>query len=248
MKLFLFPHQDDEYFVWPLLKENPKDNICLYLTTGEFYGENCNTRNAESMNVLQSLGVPEENIFFQIQDLKILDTSLQIHITSVYFSILKALPGLVISEIYCPAFEGGHPDHDASAMLAFALGRKFKCPAYQFYLYQGNAYIRGFFNVMKPVPGDGVQIKNVSLGDGLRWAFLFRHYKSQRKTWVGLSLFVLFHFLIKRRIIIRKISSDLFSIRPNNGILYYEYRGWTTFQNFQSDTQSFRDQYINQEL
>ncbi|MDZ4726979.1 MAG: PIG-L family deacetylase [Leptospira sp.] len=239
MNLFLFPHQDDEYFISPEILINPNNSLCIFLTKGDYYGSNTEIRNSESKKVLLSLGVSPENIIFLMDSLPIPDNNLINYLEEVYQGILKLIANKSIESIYTTAYEGGHPDHDAATGIAFVLSLTANCPAYQFFLYNAFNVTKPFFQVMKPLQDNKLEKLKIKFKDSVRVAFLFLNYKSQFKTWLGLGLFAIYHFFIQRHYYKQSISAHLFYNRPHTGELYYEMRNWMSYDSFKKVFESF---------
>ena len=66
MKIFLFPHQDDEFGAFYAIDRAVADGdlLVVYLTDGAYGGTSAQTRRAESQAVLHRLGVRDEQIGF----------------------------------------------------------------------------------------------------------------------------------------------------------------------------------------
>jgi hypothetical protein len=249
LNLFLFPHQDDEYFVAPLLADEPARARCFFLTKGDFHGCDPAVRNKESVRALNVLGVPRENIMFLGEELEIPDNRLMFHLETVSHSLkaeIRNPSGL--KKIYVPAYEGGHPDHDAASILGAALGFELDRPVFEFYAYHAHPQIPYFFEVMKPT---GMRREGSFQVNGATFSFrtfwLFRFYPSQWKTWLGLLPQLCLRCLRDRRIFLHPSRREDFDSRPHPGTLYYECRGWTTFSTFAEQTKKFRKKYLGEE-
>jgi hypothetical protein len=237
--LFLFPHQDDEYFVAPRLERNPARARCVFLTTGDYHGVSAKVRNSESVRALGSLGVLEEQLVFAGEQLHVSDNRLAVHLSSV-FNWLLAEQSAGTKNVICPAWEGGHPDHDAACLLGHALA--VQCgglPVFEVAAYRAHPVVPHFYQVMKSRPG-GVAGERFSG----RTFTLFRHYPSQWKTWLGLFPPLLFRYLSGGCAGIYPAEPRDFGIRPHEGKLYYEYRGWNTFDRFLAQTEEFRRAHL----
>ncbi|HEY8270711.1 MAG TPA: PIG-L family deacetylase, partial [Pseudobdellovibrionaceae bacterium] len=139
MKLaaYILPHQDDESFLIPKIRSDIADEaepIFYFLTKSAISEEMASTRQSESKEFLSLLGVKEKNILFLGQTHSILDGTVVDHL-----SLLKTKLSILIQkhidstnatsiEIICPAFEGGHHDHDAAFILSRALAKQFNGP------------------------------------------------------------------------------------------------------------------------
>ena len=236
MDLFLFPHQDDEYFVAPFLQQRHARARCVFLTTGDFHGASGAVRNAESRRALRLLGVPEHRIDFAGDRLRVPDNGLAARLTEV-FARLQSDHGRDLENVITPAWEGGHPDHDAACLLGHALAaRSGGVPVREFAAYRAHPVVPYFYKVMKPLPGaaaDGVRFTRENFG-------LFRCYPSQWRTWLGLFPPLLVNYLAGGRTGLYRAGRRDFGVRPHGGRLYYEYRGWNTFDRFLAQTEEFR--------
>ena len=240
MNLFLLAHQDDEYFVAPLLAEDPANARCVFLTKGDFHGTSCAVRNAESMRALRSLGVPEEQVVFAGEELGVADNDLASHLPSVLAWLRSQSAGA--KAVFAPAYEGGHPDHDAACLLGHAFAAQAGAlPVFEFAAYRAHPVVPHFFKAMKPLPGGGAE---TAAGPANRFAWktflLFRFYPSQWRTWLGLFPPLVLNFLAGGRTGIYRAGRRDFGARPHAGRLYYEYRRWNTFDRFLAQTEEFR--------
>jgi hypothetical protein len=240
VNLFLLAHQDDEYFVAPLLAEDPANAQCVFLTMGDFHGTSCAVRNAESMRALRSLGVPEEQIVFAGEKLRVPDNDLASHLSSVLAWLGEECAGA--ETVFAPAYEGGHPDHDAACLLGHAFAAQVGAlPVFEFAAYRAHPLVPYFFEVMKPVPDGTAEATNGPAGRFNWKSFtLFRFYPSQWRTWLGLLPPLVVNFVAGGRTGIRRVGRRDFGVRPHAGKLYYEYRGWNTFDRFLAQTEEFR--------
>ena len=245
MNLFLLAHQDDEYFVAPLLAEDPANARCVFLTMGDFHGTSCAVRNAESMRALRSLGVPEDRIVFAGEKLGIPDNDLASHLSSVLAWLSGECAGA--ETVFAPAYEGGHPDHDAACLLGHAFAAQAGAlPVFEFAAYRAHPVVPHLFKVMKPLP-DGSAATAAGPAGRFTWKTftVFCFYPSQWRTWLGLLPPLVLNFLAGGRIGIRRAGNRDFGARPHPGKLYYECRGWNTFDRFLAQTGEFRRAHLN---
>jgi len=239
--LFLFPHQDDEYFVAPLLQQRHARAYCVFLTTGDFRATGGAVRNAESRRALRLLGVREQQIDFAGEKLRVPDNDLAAHLPDV-FERLWSDHGRGVENVIAPAWEGGHPDHDAACLLAHAWAtRSGGVTVWEFAAYRAHPVVPFFYKVMNPLPGAAAAVAS---GDAVRFDWkiftLFRCYPSQWRTWLGLFPPLFLNFLAGGRTWIYRAERRDFGVRPHAGKLYYEYRGWNTFDRFLAQTEEFR--------
>ena len=234
--LFLFAHQDDEFGVFQkILEERQKGHrvCCAYLTDGSSNGMTSQRRNRESLSVLMYLGVQERDIFFMGNELSIPNVGLPEHLETAanwireWFSTFPQ-----VTSIYIPAWEGGHHDHDALHAIAVTISDEnglLECVR-QFSLYNGCGCIGPLFRVFAPLPLNGA-IEKIRISWGNRFQFLryCLSYPSQAKTWIGLFPFVVLHYLVNGKQLLQPVSVDRTHHRPHEGQLYYERRGFYTW-------------------
>ena len=96
------------------------------------------------------------------------------------------------SEIVTTAYEGGHQDHDSAFILSFQIAKLLDIPLKIFSTYYKDGFLP--YRVMKrlqsPISQRFNRFEIVSL-----FGSLVLIYKTQWKTWLGLSPFVLFKYL-----------------------------------------------------
>lgn len=235
--LFLFAHQDDEFGVFQkILDERQKGHrvCCAYLTDGVSNGVSSPRRNRESLSVLMQLGVQEQDVFFMGNELSIPDAELPEHLETAANWIRDWLSGFSqVATICVPAWEGGHHDHDALHAITVTISDKnglLECVR-QFSLYNGYGCVGPLFRVCVPLPLNG-EIENIGIPWGNRFRFLryCLSYPSQTKTWIGLFPFVMFHYLFSGKQVLQPVSVDRIQNRPHEGQLYYEKRGFSTWE------------------
>jgi hypothetical protein len=243
--LFLFPHQDDEYFVGPLLERTPARARCVFLTDGGYRGTGHGVRNNESLRALRRLGVAADQIVFAAEELDIRDNDLASSLPAA-FARLTADGTAGVERIVVPAYEGGHPDHDAACLLGHALASRWGgIPVLEFAAYRAHPFVPHFYSVMSPLPGR-IAAGSPPPRERFSWGTftLFRCYPSQWRTWAGLLPPLVLNFLAGRRAGIYSAPLTDFRRRPHEGKLYYEYRDWSTFERFVGQTEEFRRAHL----
>lgn len=232
--LLFLAHQDDEFGAQKLIEDAVALGIkvyCVYLTQASDTQLN-NRRNLESLSVLLRLGVRADDVFFVGEDLNILDGQLQWHLTAVADWISKAMVDHGPLHIWIPAWEGGHPDHDAlhAVTVELAAAHGLLGRVQQFPLYNGWRCRGPLFRVMKALPENGI-VFTIPLPWPARWRYLRNclAYPSQLKTWVGLFPFVLALMLFRGVQQVQGVSRERLIQRPHKGRLYYESRGFSSW-------------------
>ena len=226
--LFLFAHQDDELFTLPQildLTDSGKTVICAYLTSGASPNQTgqAKRRNQESLEVLQSVGVNDANVHFIGGLASIADGMLLKHLDEALEILINTFPR-GIESLFIPAWEGGHHDHDA----CHAIGRTYadECSideVIEFALYNAFGRKHPFFNVLKPIP-DQNEITRFEKKLTLRCFIAVTSYRSQWKTWLGLTPSMIIHAILRRPILFRAIDRNVGLSKPHKGDLFYERR------------------------
>jgi hypothetical protein len=140
-------------------------------------------------------------------------------------STLKQVQSEVLT-IYCPAWEGGHQDHDATHVIAltYAMHNAPNCASIkQFSLYHGKGLPGPFFWVHKPLTENG-PVTKVRSDNVFTSIMLSRRYPSQWKTWIGLTPFFAMGLLFSRSFLFQEVDKKRIHERPHAGSLLYERR------------------------
>lgn len=236
--LFIFAHQDDEYFVAPRISLHVRDGLrpfCVYLTDGGAYGCDPLVRNQESRGYLRALGVFEKDIAFIGTDAGIHDGRLVYSLLTVYNVVISRVKGIPFHSLYCPAWEGGHPDHDAAHLIGIALSRHLNLQheSWQYPLYNGFKARGRFFSIMRPINTSGkFLIRKIEFLTALKTAFSCFRYRTQWRTWVGLFPQSLIRWVFSRKEILWQLDIQRVLERPHPGPLLYERWGRLEFQEF----------------
>jgi hypothetical protein len=228
--LFLFAHQDDEFGVFGRIEHERmigRRVFCAYLTDGAAGNVTSAQRNRESLAVLQKLGVAAADVVFAGESLGIGDAQLLQHLPRAAEWLRDWMAGHRPARVYAPAWEGGHPDHDALHALAVHLA---PAKTLQYSLYNAWQRRAPFFRVLSPLPANGAaQCERIRWRDRLRYLRLCLAYPSQAKTWLGLFPFVLAHYLLRGTQCVQAADPARIRQRPHEGVLYYEARGFHTW-------------------
>ncbi|MBK6361576.1 MAG: PIG-L family deacetylase [Comamonadaceae bacterium] len=236
--IFLFAHQDDEFGIFQkILDELEAGNLvcCAYLTNGALGPDLANRRNRESLTVLLKLGVDVKNIFFAGDILGISDSKLLEHLDLASNWIRNWWSRIPrIQSVYIPAWEGGHPDHDALHAITLRIAQDNIDPSriQQFSLYNGYQCSGPLFRVLSPLPNNGpTNSRPIAWNNRLKFLSYCLQYPSQRKTWIGLFPFVLMHYIFYGLQATQPTNIQRIRSRPHSGLLYYERRGFCTWDN-----------------
>jgi hypothetical protein len=235
--LFLFAHQDDECGVFQAIYSELRSGTavhCCFFTSGTPSGLSSSIRDMESQRVLSKLGVEPENIHFIGGKYTIPDGDLISQVNLVYewiFSFLKNNRNSI--NIYLPAWEGGHPDHDVlhAAGVMAAKHADFINTTYQFPLYNGYRCFGPLFRTLLPLIENGeVRSSRIKFLNRFRFLGFCLRYPSQLKTWVGLFPFFFLHYFFWGSQALQKVSIERLFQKPHGGRLYYERRKFSSWE------------------
>ncbi len=250
--VFLFAHQDDEFAAFELLSQTRNEGrtaTCIYLTSGDYGGQPIAPRNAESRAVLRSFGVRPERMHFLGQQAAIGDGRLHLHVSDACDMLVRLLQTQgVIGQIFLPAWEGGHQDHDAVHIVGIAAAQRLSLldRTFQFSLYNGHALPGPLFRVMSPLAANGTtRLKTISLSSRLRYVRHCLAYPTQWKTWLGLFPFVFIHYIFRGVQAVQPVSWGRVRERPHAGPLLYERRNVLCFDEFSTAVSALVGQNAN---
>jgi hypothetical protein len=248
--LFLFAHPDDEFAVAPLLRMKTAAGmrvLCLYLTDGAFGGQSSSRRNAETRKVLTRLGVPAEDVRFIGMEHGLADGSLPTQMEDALLAVASTVDGAV-TELFCPSWEGGHQDHDATHLVGLALHSQLvaKPKLRQYPLYHGAGLPGPWFRLLAPLPANGpVEDTRIGWKDRFGQARVAFSYPSQWRTWMGLAPFLLWHAITDGRIRLQPVDAGRVNEPPHASRLLYERRGFFSFDEFKRLAEPFVAAHIS---
>ncbi len=239
--IYFLPHFDDEIFIIPKINRDRINKNTQFF----FFFMNSTMRFQESLLFLNKLKISKENVICLGDKLDSPDGSLIDYLESFYLEIAARFDNSEEKiEIVSPAFEGGHNDHDAIAMLAQALGKKWKCQVFEFYLYHGYGTRGKFYRVSSPV--NFVKLKKIKyqMNDWLLLLQVPFIFKSQPKALLGLWPFLVLKSLFFP-LALNQISPDcepdyIHKVKP-----LYERWGRITEVVFQERFKKFQKKYLN---
>lgn len=258
LSLHLFAHQDDELGILPLIRRELRENarpVCVFLTSGAMPGrggpaELALVRNAESLAVLCAAGCRSEDVRFVGHAAEIEDGSLYLRLPSAFDALSAALADLPMDRlrrICCPAWEGGHHDHDAVHLLALALAVRLGAlnRVLQFPLYHGCSLPGPLFMPLSPIPENGVPVPILlSRAEALANWLHALHYRSQWRTWLGLLPPALVKAALRPTLALQSASLARVRQRPHAGRLFYERRFGVSYEHFREITGPFIDAHL----
>jgi LmbE family N-acetylglucosaminyl deacetylase len=226
--LCVLAHQDDELAVSTRIARELASGhrvVCVFLTDGGAHGSSPARRDAESLRVLERLGVARDCVLFPGGPERVPDGRLPLHLARGLRLLEEAVRGFRFRRVYTLAYEGGHQDHDAAHLiaLAFARSRGLLRRTWQAPLYQGEGRPWRLFRVHRPLAANGRLLRRrLGAGEALRHALLALSYPSQWRTWLGLFPAFAWSRGARRHELLQPVDPAVLGRRPHPGPLLYE--------------------------
>ena len=205
--LAILPHLDDEFALVPLIRDFIKLNLnnikfvfCAERNNSK--KEEIYKRRHENLKSLELLGYKDKEIlylndYFIVDDLKLYKSAQQINEFLIDYS-----EKFDFKQIITLNFEGGHPDHDALALIVSRFKEErninsFFIPAYN---YQRTFLIP--FSAFKPLNSQRSKFSSKSFSY-FCWAKCLKIaslYTTERKAFIKLLPFIIFKTLLSKKI------------------------------------------------
>lgn len=224
--VYVFAHFDDEYCALPLVTAGVaagEDQLFLYVADYRRPAVAAR-RGAETRALLGRLGVASANVVHVGGGTGAFDGAVHRALDQAHAALEAALrPVRRIDRIVCPAWEGGHMDHDMCAMLSVRLAATRGDPPIEtISLYNGPRLGGPFFHGAWPLPQNG-PVRRVPLSPAawIRWMLAVRFFPSQAKTWLGLWP-AMFYSYAWRGFGVQRLHPERIGERPHEGPLFYE--------------------------
>ena len=226
--LVLLPHNDDEFFLAPLLEEwkNSNDTVFIaYLSYGSIYGVSNGVRKKESEKFLSKYSIRAENIIYPSEQLNVFDGHVIDELNSLYIFLIEKYKKIKLDKMIIPAWEGGHHDHDSVHVLGVAVALKCRIhDIYEFSIYNRWKTIGPLFNVMKIIKRNKIWEVKIKKIQALKYIYRIFIFRSQLKTFLGLFPGIVYAYLIKGRIELNRVEKYNYLSPPHGGQLLYERR------------------------
>jgi len=245
--VYILAHFDDEYAALPLLLRDRRAGAQSWLLyVADYTSPELSARRlAETRALLVSLGFPPERAIHVGAGTGAMDGAVFEALPAAHAALKAALSSLPpVDRFVVAAWEGGHADHDACALVTVTL-RDALDPAIlidQFALYNGRGLPGGLFRAGAPIPENG-PVKRVSLTarEWMAYAAAVRFFPSQTKTWLALwpSMFVT--FLLRGGFGYQTLAAGRVRERPHAGQLLYERMFKTPYATVRARLDAFSD-------
>jgi len=252
LNIFLLPHFDDEVgclglIRWSLLSQS--DTLIVHLTRGDRkFGAFLNAsegaeevRKSESKRLLKFLisGALTNPYWEDLgSDLNVGDSDLVFHLREVLMALWNHVQGHLLTSqevdvrIFTPDFEGGHPDHDSSALIALhlremlcSLGHAASCWAFPMYRRNPLSPLPALFK-LTPVGGERTIIATpLDLRTRIAGLLCPYFFRSQIRTILSLYFGILRTYLFARCQVAWSLNEIPFQALNEGPGFLYEARG-----------------------
>ena len=241
-------HYDDEMGVFSLIEHHKSRGqrvAIIYLTSSDAAGGKNHCRKTVTRKALYSIGLDRHDLLYFVgEELKIPDLQLHHFMNPAFKKSLNIIEKIEkIDSIYTHAYEGGHPDHDASHVVTLAVAKELnlikKC--FQFPLYSGKNLPLSFFRFFLPLKENGTTILNVKKKRNfyIHLEIFLSFFWVQPKTISGLFLPFLVHTIFDQYQVLQGVNFKRIFERPHRGSLLYERRTKTSFKCFYKNVIKF---------
>jgi len=236
--VFLLAHFDDEYCALPLiLQARAAREDCWFLYVADYRDpRNAAVRWAETQAFLHRFGLDPERTAHVGAGSGIFDGDVCEGVLPSLARLRVALARIgPVSRLVTPAWEGGHPDHDACAAMSAILGEELGAPVLQFGLYNGRKVARPFYRACSPLPQNGPEIRvSLTPAQWLAWMAAVRFFPSQTWNWLGLFPSMFLTFAERRGFAVQALEPARVRERPHGGRLHYEWMFRTPYAKVRS--------------
>jgi LmbE family N-acetylglucosaminyl deacetylase len=223
--VYVLAHFDDEYCALPLIRQAVADGReQRFIHVVDYRNARLTTtRHRETLAFLAAQGVPADAQLHLGAGTGWLDGQLYRHADAAYEALKAAVPGPV-ERIVCPAWEGGHPDHDICAAMAVKLAaERGGAPVDTISLYQGKDLPWILYRSASPLPENGpARELRLNLKEWAHWFAAVRAFPSQLKAWSGILPAMAWTFLRRPRFRYQALDPSRIGERPHAGPLLYE--------------------------
>lgn len=205
--LFILPHLDDEFAIVPIIKKfnASKEGKIKFIYCAERNGSDLLKikRRKENIKVLSALGCSQTQViylndYFTVDDVKLVQA-----VSEIYYFLINFLKKVQIKQIITLNFEGGHPDHDALALIVQKITKKHQSISSRFVpAYNYRTTICVPVSVFRPLSTQQDFFSKESHSffvwfDALKVAFF---YSTERQAFIKLIPFILYKAIFSRSI------------------------------------------------
>lgn len=222
--VWILAHFDDEYCALPLIEEaRAAGQEQLFLYVADYDSARVRAqRHAETRRFLAWLGVPPGNAVHVGAGRGVPDGGVHTALAVAFAALQAALKGVAVERVVCPAWEGGHMDHDMCALLAGEIAAAHGGATVEMVsLYNAFRLPPPLFHGGRPLAAGGpVRRLPVSPGALIRWMAAVRFFWLQR-AWLGLWP-AMFWTYWRAGFGVQRLDPARLGERPHEGPLLYE--------------------------
>lgn len=203
--IIILPHLDDEFALVPLIKSITRTNsnyLKVLYCAERIFDPNKRKRRIESSKALSLLGCKKENITYLNDSFEVNDLQLSVSAENIYNFIKNLYFIEKFDNIITLSFEGGHPDHDALALIVDKFTKNYKVKSTYIPSYNYRKTLLIPVSVFRPLKSQTHYFLSESFSmfcwvDCLKIAWI---YKTERKAFIKLLPFILFKCFFSKKI------------------------------------------------
>ncbi len=223
-RVWILAHFDDEYCGLPVIeKARVAGQDQLFLYVADYDGDARRARrHGETRALLRQLGIDPERAVHAGRGIGAMDGRVHRALPAAYAAIETALSGVDIESIICPAWEGGHMDHDMCCLLAAQVSAaRGGLPVEMISLYNGKGLPAPLFHGARALAENGDREPYaLKGGDMIRWMLAVRFFWRER-AWLGLWP-TMFWTYARHGFGVQRLDPARLRERPHAGVLLYE--------------------------
>lgn len=205
--LVILAHLDDEFVFSPIIKiisnKNPANLKIIYCAErldDSFHLREL--RRIESVKSMALLGVEKKNIDYLNNHFLVNDLKLHNSASNIYSFLKNSMEEFDYKQILTLNFEGGHPDHDALALIVKKFSKQYSKISIFFPAYNCRKTLGIPLSVFKPLRRQEKSFSSINLGifcwiNTFKIAFI---YKSEWKAFIKLFPFIFFNLIFSKKV------------------------------------------------
>ena len=223
-RVWILAHFDDEYCGLPIVeaaRDAGEDQLFFYVA--DYVGEARRARrHGETRALLAWLGLDPARAVHVGRGTGALDGRVHRALPAAYAAIEAALAGVEVTRLVCPAWEGGHMDHDMCCLLASQVAAaRGGLPVEMIGLYNGKGLPAPLFHGGRALTENGERaLLRLTVSKMLRWMAAVRFFWRER-AWLGLWP-TMFWTYLRYGFGSQRLDPARVRERPHAGVLLYE--------------------------
>lgn len=224
--LHILAHFDDEYCAWPLIREAAREGLTQrFVYLADYRDEALRRRRlAETERFLAGVGIEPSNVRHLGAGLGGFDGQAHLAAGRLFDALQDEVRRIgPVTRLVVPAWEGGHMDHDACALMAVRLAARLDDPPIrQFTLYNGPGLPGPLLRGGAPLAENGPLVRlRLCPAEWLEWMAQVGRFPSQLYAWSGIWP-AMFAGMARRGFGWQTLTPARVMERPHAGSLFYE--------------------------